>query len=233
VSGWDTQDIEAIVQKRRMRGGSRRARERGPLSWIAGGVVVLLAVGVGGYFVFLRAPDGLDALPDQAIGTPGGYNATIGPNNTITVGLDVRNLARVPVTLVSARLVAPIGLTGTAVTIVPAGKDNSGFNLDGPLPTPQPVQLGTGADNSDAIVAARFTVDCKKLLAAGADTDESIDITLEVGGQQRDQQIVPPVVDNEQWLTASGRRLCLNPVPTGGSTDQPLPPQPGSTPTAQ
>lgn len=229
MSGWDTQDIEVIVQKRHMRGGSRRAAGRGPVTWIVLAIVVLLVIGGGVFFYLKTRPTGLAALPPQAIDAPGGFNATVGANNTVTIGLEVRNETAVPVTLTSARIVAPAGLTNTALTILPTGNDNQGFALDGPLPKLQPVQLGTDASTSDAIVAARYTVDCKTLLSNVGTVNEAIFVTIQVDGEQREEEITPPVVGDVQWLTASAQRVCLDPVPTGGSTIQPLPPQPGST----
>jgi hypothetical protein len=232
VSGWDTEDIEAIVQKRRMRGGSRRASGRGPMTWFVLAIVVLLVVGGGVVFYLTTRPTGLAALPQQAIAAPGGFNATVGTDNTVTIGLEVRNETSVPVTLVSARIVAPAGLTNTALTIMPTGNDNQGFALSGQLPKMQPIQLGTSASTTDAIVAARYTVNCKQLLANQGSVDEAIFVTIEVDGEQREEEITPPVVGTVQWLTASAQRVCLDPVPTGGSTIQPLPPQPGSSPTS-
>jgi hypothetical protein len=232
VSGWDTQDIDLIVQKRRMRGGSRRRSGRGWVTWLVAGLGVLV-LGAGAYLFLTRNASGLAALPNPAIEATDGFNATIGGNNTVTIGLGIRNRAAVPVTVLSARIIAPTGLTRTALTIIPPGNENQGFALDGTLPSPQTIQLGTDPATSDAVIAARYTVNCRALLAANADVDEAIYVTIEVDGQQREEELTPPVVDDKQWLSASAQRVCLNPVPTGGSTDQPLPPQPGGTPPAQ
>jgi len=49
---------------------------------------------VGGYYLF--RPTGLAALPEQSVGGAGGFRASIGAKNTITVGLEIRNAADVP-----------------------------------------------------------------------------------------------------------------------------------------
>lgn len=233
MTGWDTEDLDGIVQNRRMRGGSRRRTGGGALTWVAVAIVVLLAVGAGLYFILRSKPTGLDALTNPPVIAPGGFNATLGPNDTVTIGLVVHNNTDVPLTLASARIVAPAGLTSTALTIIPPGSDNTGFALDGDLPALKPVQLGTDATSSNAIIAARYTVNCRQLLLSTS-VNEAIFVTVSANGQQREQELTPPVVGDEQWLTASAKRLCLDPVPTGGSTDQPLPPQPGgSSPAAQ
>ena len=201
------------------------------MTWFVLAIVVLFVVG-GVIFYLKTRPTGLAALPPQAIDAPGGFNATVGTDNTVTIGLEVRNETSVPVTLVSARIVAPAGLTNTALTIMPTGNNNQGFALGGQLPKMQPIQLGTSASTTDAIVAARYTVNCKQLLANPASVDEAIFVTIEVDGEQREEEITPPVVGTVQWLTAAAQRVCLDPVPTGGSTIQPLPPQPGSSPTS-
>jgi hypothetical protein len=214
-----------------MRGGTRRRGGRGPITWIAVGVVALVVLGGGGYLLFRPHSSGLSSLPDPAVDAPdvGGFQATISANDTITIGLEVQNLTDVPVTLLSARIVAPTGLTNTALTIIPVGPENQGFDLSGTLPAPKPIQLGTSGTNGDAIVAARYSVDCKALLAATDDVDESIFVTIQVDGEQKEEAITPPAVGDQQWLSASAMRACLDPVPTGGTTDQPLPPQPGGS----
>ncbi len=233
MTGWDTQDLEGIVQKRRMRGGTRRRGQRGPVVWIAIAVVALVVAGGIVFAVIQSRPKGLAALEGPAVIAPGGYNAQVGANDTVTVGLLVRNNSGEPLKLVSTRIVAPDGLTRNALTILPAGNDNTGFDLEGDLPALQPVQLGTDPATSDAIVAARYTVDCRALLASSHAVDETIFVTVELDGEQREYELTPPVLGDEQWLTAAAKRLCLDPVPTGGSSDQPLPPLPGGSPPAQ
>lgn len=194
------------------------------------GVVALVVLGGGAYLLFRPHATGLSSLPNPAVDAPavGGFQATITGNNTITIGLEVRNQTNVPVTLLSARIVAPTGLTNTALTIIPVGAENQGFDLSGNLPASKPIELGTSATNGDAIVAARYTVNCKSLLAATSDVDEAIFVTIQVDGEQKEEEITPPAVGDQQWLSASAMRACLDPVPTGSTTDQPLPPQPGA-----
>ncbi len=218
--------MDDIVVGRRMRVGRRRSR-RGPALWIIMLMVVLVALAGGGYYWFHHAA-GLDSIPDPPITAPGGYNATIGPGNTINAGLEVRNLANVPVTLLAARFVAPAGLTSIALAIVPTGEGNSGFDLEGKLPPSEPVELGTTASDRNAILAARFTVDCKGVLAAGADLDEQIFVTIRVAGEQKEVELAPPVIGDVTWLTATAKRICLDPVPTDPDTQPPLPPLPDS-----
>jgi hypothetical protein len=193
--------------------------------------VVALVVGGGAYLLFRPHSSGLSSLPNPAVDAPqvGGFQATITGNNTITIGLEVRNQTDVTVTLLSARIVAPTGLTNTALTIIPVGAENQGFDLSGNLPPSKPIELGTGATNGNAIVAARYTVNCKTLLAATDNVDEGIFVTVQVDGEQQEEEITPPAVGDRQWLSASAMRACLDPVPTGKTTDQPLPPQPGGS----
>jgi hypothetical protein len=212
-----------------MRVGRRRSG-RSAGAWLVIVLLVLLVAGgvsAGVYFMWMRKPSGLEAIPNPAVVAPGGFNATIGANKTITVGLEVRNTASVPVTLLSARIVAPAGLRSTALTVLPPGPENQGFDLAGNLPAAAPVQLGTGDADRDAVVAARFTVNCQELLATDAVLDEQIFVTIQVGTDRREEELTPPVVGDTQWLTATAQRVCLDPVPTGGGDDKPLPPQPG------
>lgn len=229
MDGWDTQNIEEIVVGgRRMRVGRRRST-RGPKAWVILLILALLAgAGVGGYFWFNRGGDA-DGIPNPAVVASGGFRADLGANNTVTIGLVVNNRAKVPVTLIEARVIAPAGLTSTALAITPTGDGNEGLALDGELPPTVPVQLGvTEADNS-AIIAARFTVNCAGLLAAGASTTEQIFVTVKIGDEQREEELTPPVVGDEPWLYGSARRLCLDPVPTD-TPDQPLPPDTSAGP---
>lgn len=229
MSGWDTQDIEEIVVGgRRMRVGRRRSASRAKPWLIALLVVILVGGGVGGYFWFTRTTPA-DTIPNPAVVAPGGYRADVNPDKTITVGLEVRNTANIPVTLLEARIVAPAGLTSTALTIIPSGSDNEGFSLDGDLPPSEPVQLGTDDSTRNAIIAARFTVNCDGLLATGAALTEEIYVIVKVGDEQREEGLTSPVVDDEPWLTATAKRACLDPVPTV-SAEPPLPPLPDDGP---
>lgn len=193
------------------------------LRWIIMGVVVIVLAGgaAGGYY--LLRPTGLAALPEQSVIAPGGFRASIGANNTITVGLEIRNAAEVPLTVVAARIVAPAGLTSVKLTVVPSGDENRGFALEGDLPNEGPVELGTAPAARNGIIAARFTVDCSGLLASGAPTGEQIFVTIQVGQEKREEELTPPVVGDTPWLTATARRVCLDPIPTG-TAEPPLPP---------
>jgi hypothetical protein len=210
-----------------MRVGRRRSHMRG-LRWIVTGVVVVVVAGlaVGAYYLF--RPSGLAALPDQAVVAPGGFRASIGANNTITVGLEIRNAADVPLTIPNARIVAPAGLTSVSLAVVPTGDGNKGFTLEGDLPAAKPVVLGTDASNRNGIIAARFTVDCTKLVAAAATTGEQILVTVQVGQEERVEELTPPVVGDAPWLTATANRVCHDPIPTGPA-EPPLPALPGSS----
>jgi hypothetical protein len=254
VDGWNQEEAEEIVTGRRMRAGRRRIPTSG-LRWVVIAVVILVVVGGGvAGFLYLTRPTGLAALPAQAVVTPGGFRASIGANNTITVGLEIRNAADIPITVVAARIVAPPGLTSVALTVVPTGPDNEGFKLEGDLPAPAPIQLGVDAADRNAIVAARFTVNCSGLLggapatgrpsgtpsagtvgASDQPSGEQIFVTIEVSGQQRVEELTPPVVGDAPWLTATAHRVCLDPLPTTSAQPplSPLPDQPvGSNPTS-
>jgi len=227
VDGWssDEQD-DVIVSRRRMRTGKRRtpvSRLRGPIIAI---VVLLVLAGAAYGFLWLRKPKGLAALPNPAIATPGGFLAYIGSGNTITVGLQVRNVANVPVTLAQARIVPPSGLAKVIVTQVPTGEDNSGFALAGTLPASAPVRLGTDVSDRNAIILARFTVNSSHLPASGVPGGEQIFVTVQVDQQQREEELTPPAVGTVPWLTATARRLCTDPLPATSGQPQ-LPPLPG------
>jgi hypothetical protein len=215
-----------------MRVGRRRTHLRGR-RWIITGVVLVLVAGLaaGGYHML--KPSGLATLPEQAVVAPGGFRASIGAPNTITVGLEIRNASDVTLTVISARIVAPAGLTSVKLAVVASGKNNEGFALEGDLPASTPVQLGTEATSRNGIIAARFTVDCAGLLAAGGDTGERIFVTIQVDQEQRIEEITPPVVGDTPWLTATAKRVCLDPIPTGAA-EPPLPPlaEPSNAPAA-
>jgi len=51
---------------------------------------------------------------------------------------------------------------------------------------------------------------------------------VKIGNEQREEELTPPVVDEETWLTATAKRACLDPVPTS-SGEPPLPPLPATT----
>jgi hypothetical protein len=247
VDGWsshESEESQAIVVNRRM-GVGRRRIPTSSLRWVIITVVVLVlvAVGIAGY-LYANRPTGLDAVPNPTVVTPGGFRASIGANNTITVGLEIRNVANVAITVVAARIVAPPGLTSVALAVVPTGTDNEGFKLEGDLPAPAPVKLGADEADRNAIIAARFSVDCAGLLGATAPTrgtsaapvvvpsagpdGEQIFVTIQVGSQERIEELTPPVVNDVPWLTATAHRVCLDPLPTT-SGPPPLPPLPDQT----
>jgi hypothetical protein len=87
-----------------------------------------------------------------------------------------------------------------------------------------PVSLGTDASGR-AIIAGRFKVDCGALQPVGAPTGEQILVTIQVGGQQRVEELTPPVIGDVPWLTASAHRICDDP-PSTTAPDPPDPPLP-------
>src|SRR5688572_28039707 len=118
-----------------MRAGRRRPQRRGiSLPALFGLLAVLVLLG-GGLYWFTR-PTESSGPNGNAVVAPGGFRASIGNNNTITVGLEIRNTADTPVTIVAARIVAPPGLTSIAVTMLPTDEENAGFALEGEIPPP-------------------------------------------------------------------------------------------------
>jgi hypothetical protein len=225
VDGWNTQGLEEIVVgKRRLRAKRRRGAGRGRVLAIVLIIVALLGLAGGGYYWFTR-PRGLSALPNPAVVAPGGFRTNIDAKDTITVGLEIRNIADVPVTVISARITPPRGLTQVALVVVPPGTDNQNFTLGGTLPASQPVELGTKAGNRNAIVEARFTVACRSVPAQDEPVGEEIFVTIQVGSETRVEELTPPALGDVPWLTATAQRLCHDPVPTA-SADPPLPPLP-------
>jgi hypothetical protein len=228
VDGWSSDDTETIaVGDRRMRVRRRRGRVGGIRPIIIVGVVALLAAAGVGYYFWSNQPTGLAALRGPAIVAAGGFQASVGANQTITVGLEIRNVTDVQVTVVAARIVAPTGLTTLALTIVPPGEQNKNFGLSGDLPPAAPVELGTNGIDRNAIVAARFRVDCAALPASNAPTGEQIFVTVRVGAEQREEELTSPVVGTTPWLTATARSACVQPS-ASGSIPTPLPPLPSS-----
>ncbi len=227
MGGWSSDDTQTIaVGDRRMRVRRRRGRAPGIRPLVVFGIVALLAAaGVAYYFFWSGRPTGLAALPDPAIVAAGGFQASVGANQTITVGLEIRNVTDVPVTVVSARIMAPNGLTSMALTIVPPGEQNINFALGGDLPPAAPVELGTNGIDRNAIVAARFRVDCENLPPSNSPTGEQIFVTVRVGDEQREEELTSPVVGTTPWLTASARSACVQPS-ASGSIPTPLPPLP-------
>jgi len=220
VDPWAPDESSVIRSKRRGR-PKRRKVERRVWVWALriGAAVVAVGLVVGAIW-WLNRPTGLAALPSQAIDSPGGFRSTINSPDTFTVGINLQNTASETVTLVSARIIAPEGLTSTDLSILPVGPENAGFTLNGDLTPGGNVELKAG---EDAVVAARYKVDCQKLLASAQPTDEQIFVTIQVGVEQREEEIVVPVVGDVPWLTATGTRTCIDPVPTG-SAEPPDPP---------
>jgi hypothetical protein len=222
VESWDPEP-DVTVGKRRMRGGRRAERGRGSTLMMTLGVLAIVGLGAGVFYWFTR-PTGLDALPGQSVIAPGGSLATVGDDGTVTVGLEISNISEVELTVVKAEITPPAGVTAIRVTIVPPGLENEGFALIGELPDPVPVSLGTDASGR-AIIAGRFKVDCGALQPVGAPTGEQILVTIQVGGQQRVEELTPPVIGDVPWLTASAHRICDDP-PSTTAPDPPDPPLP-------
>lgn len=226
MGDWDSDDH--FAGKRRLR-PKRRRGERSRARIVVPLILFLLLAGAGSYWWFNR-PTGLATLPDPAVVAPGGFRASIGDDGTITVGLEVRNVSSKALTLVGARLIAPAGLTPRGLSILNPGPENEGFSLTGDLPPISPVRLGTADQERNAVLAARFAVDCPTVRSSTAPVDEQIFVTIAIGSEQREDEVTPPVVGDLPWLIATARRACLDPVPTG-SPEQPLPtdsPTPGT-----
>ena len=96
-------------------------------------------------------------------------------------------------------------------------------------PPAGPVSLGTQGLDRNAIVAARFQVDCARLPPSNAPTGEQIFVTVRVGTEEREEELTSPVVGTVPWLTATARSACLQPSATG-SVPPPLPPLPSVSP---
>jgi len=190
-------------------------------------VVALLGLAAGGYYWFTR-PSGLAAIPNPAVIAPGGFRASVGDDRTITIGLEIRNTANLPLTVVGAQITPPPGLTRAAMSIIPTGPENEGFTLEGELPALTPVQLGTEPIDRNAILAARFKVDCARLAAADDAFHEQIFVTIQIGDEQRVEELTPPVVGDLPWLMATAQGACTDPLPTG-TPEPPLPTLPSTT----
>jgi hypothetical protein len=228
VDPWAPDESAVIRSKRRGR-PKRRKVERRLWVWALRVVAVVAVIGVAVAAVWwVNRPKGLAAMPNPAINSPGGFRSTINSANTFTVGINLENTASDPVTLVSARITAPVGVTSTGLSILPAGPENIGFTLNGDLKPGGAVDLGSG---QDAVLAARYTVNCQALLSAAEPTDEEIFVTIRVGLEQREEEISVPVVGDVPWLTATATRTCIDPVPTG-SAEPPDPPltEPSTSP---
>jgi hypothetical protein len=235
VGAWDDDNTDIMVGKRRMRTKRHASRSKGPRILLA--LFALLLVAAGGVMVWwAHRPTGLAALPNPAIIAPGGFRTSISDDSkTITVGLEIRNTAGVDVQVASVRVIPPPGLTETALAVAPSGVDNSGFTLTGDLPKTTSVKLGTGDDKS-AVILARFTVNCKQVVADPGAAEERIFVTIQAGTEQREEEMINPVVTSvdsdlaTSWLTDAAHHACNTPIPTGtpGTPEPPLGPDTAS-----
>ncbi len=227
VDGWSPDDTETIVVGDRLM--RVRRRRQGRIRPLAAAVVValLIAAGVGTYF-WLKRPTGLAALPGPAIVAAGAFQAKVGTDHTITVALEIRNTTDVSVTVTRARITAPTGLTQMALSLLPPGEQNKNLALGGDLPPATPVELGTNGVDRNAIVAARFRVECDHLPATDAPTGEQIFVTVRVGDEQQEEELTSPVVGDTPWLTATARSACVQPT-VSGTFPSPLPPLPSES----
>lgn len=215
----DTETI--LVGDRRMR-VHRRLRHRRRVR--AGLVVVVLlalaAAGVGTY-LYVNRPQGLQAVPGPAVVSSGAFQAKISAEDLITVALEIRNVTDQPITVVSARVVPPSGLTQLAVAVLTPGERNENLNLDAEVPPSVPITLGTDATARNGVVMARFRVDCDLLPTPGP-TGEQLFVTVRLGDEEREEQLTPPVDGTTPWLTATARSACTRPTVIG-TPPAPLP----------
>jgi hypothetical protein len=232
VDGWSSEEPEEImVGDRRMR-VRRRLRRTGRINLIVVLVAIVVVAGAGyGLFMWWGRPTGLAALPNPAVVAPGGFQSQAGADKTITVGLEIRNTSDVDIVVAAARIVPPAGLRLLTLTLAPPGEGNKGFALDDVLRQSSGITLGTDGPARNGVIAARFEVDCAQLPAEGTPTGEQIFVTVQLGAEQRVDELTPPVVNGTPWLTATARRTCVSPVTTA-SPAPPLPPMPGGTPSA-
>jgi hypothetical protein len=221
VSG--AEDIESIVvgddHRMRVRRRLVPARRIRPLAVIA--AVVVTAGAAVGVYLFQSRPEGFAAVDGAAVVSAGAYQSKIA-GDTITVAMEIRNVTDETVTVVSARIVAPTGLTQLAIALLAPGERNRNLNLDAELPALTPVTLGTAGVDRNGFVAARFQVDCAGLPPTTGVTGERVFVTVRLGDDQREEELTPPVLGGTPWLTATGRNACQQPgTPTAIPT--PLP----------
>ena len=218
---WD--DSETIlVGDRRMRVRRRRSR-RGLVSpWVLVGLLVVLLGAAAGILVYVNRPQGFDAVEGNAVTSAGGFQAKENGDGIITVAMEIRNVSDETITVADARVIPPAGLTLLAVAIVPPVGPDRNLNLDAELPPSAPFTLGTDGEERNAIVEARFRVDCDALPATSSVTGEQIFVTVRLAGKEREEELTPPVYDGVPWLTATARGTCDR-TPTGGAIPTPLP----------
>lgn len=226
MSGWD--DTETIlVGDRRMRVRRRRPPRRRVNPWAVVAILVVLVAAGAGTLLYVNRPQGLQTVEGPAIVAPGAFQAKVGADSTITVALEIRNATDMDITVLSARVIPPAGLTQTALSVLPPGDQNRNLNLDGELPPSSPVTLGTDGLDRNAIVAARFRVDCEEQPPTTGATGEQIFVTVRLGADQREERLTPPVLNGTPWLAATARSACVQPTVTG-ELPTPLPPLPSS-----
>ena len=208
-----------------MRVNRRRARRRRVNPWIVpAAVAVLAAAGVGGY-LWQHRPQGLDAVAGSAIVASGAYQSKVGDAGSITVAVEIRNVADEPVTVVGARVVPPSGLPRTGLTVLRPDPRNSNLNLADDLPALAPITLGTNGVDRNGMVVARFSVACDDLPPATGATGEQMFVTVRLGADEREEELTPPVHGGTPLLTATARSACNQPTATG-TAEPPLPPLP-------
>lgn len=221
VSGWeDTETI--VVGDRRMRVRRRLTRRRRVNPWAVLAIVVVLAAAGVGTYLYMNRPQGLDAVDGAAVSAAGAFQAKENGDGIITVALEIRNVTDDPLTVLSARLVPPSGLTQLGVGLLAPDEQNSSLNLDAELPPLEPIALGTTGVERNGIVVARFQVTCEALPDVSAATGERIFVTIRLGEDQREEELIPPVYDGTSWLTATARGACLRPS-INGEIPTPLP----------
>jgi len=216
---------EILVGDRRMRVRRRRPPRLRVNPWIVVAVVVVLVVAGIGVYLFRERPTGLQAVAGPVVVAPGGYQAKVEPDSTITVALEIRNVSDERVTVVGARVVPPAGLRPLGVSVLSPGEHNRNLTLTGDLPPSSPVTLGTTGVERNAAVVARFRVECADVSATATTSGEQVFVTVRLGNDQREEQLTPPVVDGFPWLAAMARNACAGSSP-GDEPPTPLPPLP-------
>ncbi len=218
--GWDTREREGIIVGRRRQRTGRRRKRRPALTWTVTVVILLAVIGGGGTYFWTHKPKPTLTLPSPSIVAPGGFQARTGPGKSIAIGLEIRNATDVPLTVVSAQITPPRGLTQVALAVFTPGPDGREFTLDD-LPSAAPVALGTGSGDRNAFIAARFTVDCAALPPADEVVDEAITVRVSYEGRTWEDELTPPAVDDTTWLVATAARVCGPVTPSRSATPSP------------